>query len=115
MASSSVKTMARVAMQRLGYDPLEVLVSHSQEPNTSPADKRDIAMFLLPYVYPKLANVTMEADVQVNSSETAQAQLMRQLMSNPELADAAAKLSLAAAEAALVTSDGEPETGYSIQ
>lgn len=101
MAKSSVKAAAREAMQKFGYDPLEVMVVHAMAPETPESTKLEIAEVLLPYMYPKLSNVTVEGEVIATSSETSQRALMAKILSNPDLADAASKLSLAAAESYL--------------
>lgn len=96
-----VRYAAREAMQRHGYDPIDVMVQCSQDPNTSQDTKLDIAKTLMPYMYPKLSNVTVEADLTSNERSETQASLMQRILSNPELADAAQRLSIAAADAAL--------------
>lgn len=97
-----VRIAAKEAMQSLNYDPLEVLVKYAQESGTSPAAKCEVAMALLPYMYPKLSSMTIEADVLVdNQASNARNALMRRVLENPELADAAARLSIAAAEASI--------------
>ena len=101
MAQKSVRVAAKEAMQRLGYDPLESLVSYAMDSQTSSATKLEIAQTLLPYMYPKLANVTVEGEMRVTDDARQQASLMQRLLSDPKLADAAQQLSLAAAEAAL--------------
>lgn len=101
MAAKSVRIAAKEAMQRLGYDPLEVLVSFAQAPDSSGQTKLEIAQTLLPYMYPKLSNMVLEAEVSNADQAQSQAELFRRVMENPELADAAAKLSLAAAEAGI--------------
>lgn len=100
-AHKSVKLMAREATQRYGYDPLEVLVNQAQDSNTGPQVKTEIAMFLMPYVYPKLSSVMVEGEMEVRNTSEQQASLMRRILENPELADAAQRLSIAAAEASL--------------
>jgi hypothetical protein len=101
-----VRVMARVAMQRFGYDPLEQLVLHAQDVNTGREEKLHIAETLLPYMYPKLSNVTVEGELTSNTTAESQANLLRHILENPELADAAQRLSVAAAEAALETEAG---------
>lgn len=96
-----VRYAAREAMQRHGYDPIDVMVQCSQDPNTSQDTKLDIARTLMPYMYPKLSNVTVEAEVTGNERTETQASLMMRILGNPELADAAQRLSIAAADAAL--------------
>lgn len=100
-AKKSVKLMAREATQAFGYDPLEVLVHTAQDSNSSVITKTEIAMFLMPYVYPKLSSVMLEGEVEITNTSEQQANLMRRILENPELADAAQRLSIAAAEASL--------------
>ena len=97
----SVRVVAKEAMQRLNYDPLEVLVMFAQDASTNNDAKLKIAETLLPYMYPKLSNVTVEGELTTTSTAESQAALLRRVLENPELADAAQRLSLAAAEAAL--------------
>ena len=63
-------------------------------------------MILLPYMYPKLSNITIEGEITTNTTAESQAALLRRVLENPELADAAQRLSLAAAEAALESDIG---------
>lgn len=104
-----IRTLAKEAMQRLGYDPLEVMVLCAQDASTDNSTKMKIAETLLPYMYPKLSSVTIDGEMTVNPHQESQAELFRRVMESPELADAAQKLSLAAAEAAL-QSDGISNT-----
>jgi hypothetical protein len=97
----SVRIAAREAMQKFNYDPLDVLVQFAQLETTNQDTKLEIAQTLLPYMYPKLSNVTMDAEVSVNERSDNQAALLRRILENPELADAAQRLSIAAAEASL--------------
>lgn len=97
----TVRIAAKEAMQKFNYDPLDVLVQMAQEANASLDARKEIAMVLLPYMYPKLSNVTIEGELTTNVSAESQASLLRRVLENPELADAAQRLSLAAAEAAL--------------
>lgn len=97
----NVRVAAREAMQRHGYDPLDQLIMFAQCDKTSLDDKKHIAEVLLPYMYPKLSNVTIEGEVNTSASQESQARLLRQMLSDPELADAAQRLSIAAANAAL--------------
>ena len=108
-----VRSSAREAMQKFAYDPLQTLVLFAQDSNTNDDTKLHIAEVLLPYLYPKLSNVTMEGEVVSTVTVEAQASLLRRVLENPELADAAQRLSLAAAEAALESDLGE--VGASIQ
>jgi len=103
----SVRIAAREAMQKFNYDPLETLVMFAQDQQTPRDDKLKIAETLLPYMYPKLSNITLEGEVSTSNSEN-QASLLRRMLSNPELADAAQRLSLAAAEIALENDLGGP-------
>lgn len=105
-----VRIAAKEAMQRFNYDPLEVLVRFAQDAQTNNDTKMHIAETLLPYMYPKLSNVTVEGEVTTNVTAESQAALLRRVLENPELADAAQRLSLAAAEAAL-----ESDIGGTIQ
>ena len=101
----AVKLQAREIMQRYGYDPLETMVLTAQDPSTTKQEKLEIAQVLLPYIYPKLATIAVETEVEIGSSQLAQASLMRRVLEDSELADAAARLSLAAAEASLSADD----------
>ncbi len=105
----SVRVAAKEAMQKLNYDPLEVMVMFAQDNATHKDDKLHIAEVLLPYMYPKLSNVTIEGEVVSTITAESQAALLRRVLENPELADAAQRLSLAAAEIAL-ESDSAGET-----
>lgn len=115
-----VRYAAREAMQRHGYDPIDVMVQCSQDPNTSQDTKLDIARTLMPYMYPKLSNVTVESEVTSNERQETQSSLMMRILGNPELADAAQRLSIAAADAALEydgasssrTTDGPAQSGF---
>jgi hypothetical protein len=100
-----VRVAAKEAMQRFNYDPLESLVLFAQDAGTNNDTKMHIAEVLLPYMYPKLSNVTVEGEIVSNTSAESQAALLRRVLDNPELADAAQRLSLAAAEAALESED----------
>lgn len=97
----TVRIAAKEAMQKFNYDPLDVLVQMAQEVTANLDVRKEIAMVLLPYMYPKLSNVTIEGELTTNVSAESQASLLRRVLENPELADAAQRLSLAAAEAAL--------------
>ena len=97
MASRNVRLAARETMQRYGYDPMETLIHHAMDSATAPVEKTRLAEVLLPYMYPKLSNVTMEAEVSTADNSKAQSTLMGMILSDPLLADAAQKLSLAAA------------------
>ena len=101
-----VRIAAKEAMQKFNYDPLDVLVQMAQEQAASNDVKKEIAMVLLPYMYPKLSNITVEGEIVSNVSVESQAALLRRVLANPELADAAQRLSLAAAEAALESDMG---------
>lgn len=111
-----VRYAAREAMQRHGYDPIDVMVQCSQDPNSSQETKLEIAKTLMPYMYPKLSNVTVESEVTTNERTETQASLMMRILGNPELADAAQRLSIAAADAALeydTVSSARPAEGPS--
>jgi len=99
-----IAVMAREACQRFDYDPLQALVLYAQDNAVSADVKVDIAKTLLPYMYPKLSNVTVEGEVR-DSSQSNQVMLMQRILANPQLADAAQRLSLAAAEVALEGDD----------
>lgn len=101
MVRRGVRVAAREAMQKHGYDPLEKLVLVAQDDATPPEAKLRIAETLLPYMYPKLSNVTIEGELTANVSVEAQAQLLKRMLEDPQLADAAQRLSIAAAEASL--------------
>jgi hypothetical protein len=88
-------------MQKFGYDPIEELVKLAQDPNASGETKYGVAGVLLPYMYPKLSSVMMEAEVTTNDTVETQNYFMRRILENPELADAAQRISLAAADALL--------------
>lgn len=96
-----VRIAAREAMQKFNYDPIEVLVMIAQDSNASLDTKKDVATTLLPYMYPKLSNVTLEGEVTTTTSAESSANLLQRILSDPELADAAQRLSVAAANAAL--------------
>lgn len=96
-SKKSVRYLAKETMQRLAYDPLEVLVAAASESSASPQDRREIAEFLMPYMYPKLSSVEVQAEVDNVNSAPEASELMRRILANPELADAAQKLSLEAA------------------
>lgn len=97
----NVRVAARESMQKYNYDPLEVLVLFAQDAATSPASKLSIAETLLPYMYPKLSNVTLEGEVIVARDAESQAALLHKILQDPELADAAQRLSIAAAMSTL--------------
>jgi hypothetical protein len=102
----SVRVAAREAMQKFNYDPLEVLVLVAQDQQTHNDTKLRIAETLLPYMYPKLSNVTLEGEVGVSQSVESQAALLRRVLDDPELADAAQRLSIAASMAILENDSG---------
>lgn len=106
MQRKNVRIAAREAMQVHGYDPLDQLVQFAQAESTSGETKLKIAETLLPYMYPKLSSITLDAEVS-GTSHAPQAVLLRQILANPELADAAQKLSVAASMAALEDELGE--------
>lgn len=101
-----VRLAAKETMQRYAYDPLETLVLFAQEASTNNDTKMHIAEVLLPYLYPKLSNITVEGEITSSVTADSQAALLRRVLENPELADAAQRLSLAAAEAALESDIG---------
>ena len=103
----SVRVAAKEAMQKLNYDPLEVLVMCAQEAADN-LTKAKIAETLLPYMYPKLSNVTMDGEINVSQNAVSQAALLRRVLADPDLADAAQKLSVAAAMCSL-ESEGEDQ------
>ena len=103
----NVRIAAKDAMQSLNYDPLTVLVMCAQDSNVNQDTKLKIAETLLPYMYPKLSNVTDEGEITSNVTAESQTALLRRVLENPELADAAQRLSLAAAESILETDMGE--------
>jgi hypothetical protein len=101
MAVKGVRVAAREAMQKFGYDPLESLVMFAQDGATNQDTKLHIAEVLLPFMYPKLAAVTVEGEVQSTVTADAQASLLRKVLADPDLADAAQRLSIAAASSML--------------
>ena len=107
----NVRVAARDAMQKFAYDPLEVLVQFAQDEHTNRDDRMKIAETLLPYMYPKLSNVTIEGEVHSTVTADSQAALLRRVLENPELADAAQRLSIAAAEIAMETEAMSDSTG----
>ena len=102
----TVRVAAKEAMQRFNYDPLETLVLFAQDAGVNNDTKMHIAETWLPYMYPKLSNVTVEGEVVASTTAESQVNLLRRVLANPELADAAQRLSLAAAEAALESEGG---------
>lgn len=98
MAKRTSSLQARTTIQSLGYDPLEVLVKIAQAEETHRDVKREIAMELLPYLYPKLSNVEMTAEVDQTNHVPNSAELLRRVLASPELSDAAQMLSLEAAD-----------------
>ena len=106
----NVRVAAKEMMQRFAYDPLEVLVRFAQDLSTNNDVKLKIAETLLPYLYPKLSNITVDGEVVTSLRAESQAALLRRVLENPELADAAQRLSLAAAEVALEADMGEVGT-----
>ncbi len=106
---------AREAMQRVGYDPIDELVKIAQSDGLSLTGKKEVAEILLPYMYPKLSAVVMDADVTINDDREMQEAMMMKMLSDPTLADAAAKLSLAAADCAIeesIAKSGRQQGGY---
>ena len=102
----SVRVAAKEAMQKHGYDPLDVLVLYAMDDKTAPESKLKIAETLLPYMYPKLSNITVEGEIVSNTTADSQAALLRRVLDDPELADAAQKLSIAASMIALESDSG---------
>ena len=100
-ARPNVRTAAREAMQKFGYDPLETLVLLAGDAATTSDNKQKIAETLLPYMYPKLSSVTIEGELVSTHSAESQAALLRRVLEDPELADAAQRLSIAASMAVL--------------
>jgi len=109
-AKRGVRVAAREAMQKFAYDPLETLVMFAQDAATNNDTKMKIAETLLPYMYPKLSNMTLDAEVGITQGAESRAGLLRKLLDDPELADAAARLSIAASMAALGEDSGD--TGF---
>lgn len=101
VSRKNVRVAAREAMMKFGYDPLETLVVFAQDQQTSNDTKLKIAETLLPYMYPKLSNVTLEGNVGTSAVGESQAALLRRVLEDPELADAAQRLSIAASMACL--------------
>ena len=97
----SVRVLGKEVMQAKNYDPLEELVTLAQDPNTPKQSKQAIAETLLPYMYPKLTNVTVEGEVNVNHTAEMQVSLLRRVLEDPQLADAAQQLSIAASNIAI--------------
>jgi hypothetical protein len=100
-AKKNVRQYAREVMQKFNYDPLESLVMLAQDAGTNAGVKQEIATTLLPFIYPKLASVTLDGEVNTSITATSQAALLRKVLEDPALADAAQRISLAAAEASL--------------
>ena len=95
-------------MQKWGYDPLEVIVQAAQDPNTSQDTKLEIATVLLPYMYPRLSSIEVQAEVEVSDKNRPdQGELMRRILANPELADAAQRLALEASSVLLLEGQAE--------
>lgn len=103
-ARGGVRMAAREAMQKWGYDPIDELVKIAQSPELSLTGKKEIAEVLIPYMYPKLSAITLDADVTLNEDRELQDAMMMKLLNDPTLADAAAKISLAAADCAIAES-----------
>jgi hypothetical protein len=104
-AKKSVRLAAREAMQAFNYDPLTELVQLAQATDNN-GIKQEIAVVLLPYLYPRLSNMALEGEVVVGKSQESQAALLRRVLEDPELADAAQRLSVAASMAALESDSG---------
>jgi hypothetical protein len=94
-------------MQKHAYDPLEELVLMAQSPGMGFDQKKEIAEVLLPYAWPKLASVALEGKLDVGRGDEAQSALLQKILSDPLLADAAQRLSVAAAQATLESEMGD--------
>lgn len=103
------KFAAREVMQRHGYDPVAELMRNALDENVSGEVKREIAMFLCPYMYPKLATVAVESEVEVVNNSLSQSELMARILENPDLCDAAQRISLVAAELFLENDKGHQQ------
>jgi len=101
MAAKGVRVAAREAMQRHGYDPLDELVLFARDSQSNTDTKMHIAEILLPYMYPKLSSITVEGEVVSTVTAQSQASLLQKVLADPELADAAQRLSIAAASSML--------------
>ncbi len=89
---------AKETMQKLAYDPLEEMIRASQEPGANVALKLEIAQALMPYMHPKLSNVEVQGEMDTTVHQPNSREMMEKIMANPELADAAQKLSLLASD-----------------
>lgn len=101
MAKRTSLLVARETMQKFGYDPMEELVKlavGTVEAPASMAVKQEIALSLLPYVYPKLSNVEIFGEIDQTNHAPDPQELLRRVLANPELADAAQMLSLEASD-----------------
>lgn len=106
MAKKTSALQARTTMQSLGYDPLEVLIKYSSSPDCPGQIKKEIALDLMPYLYPKLSNVEITAEVDQTNHVPDHKELLRRVLASPELADAAQMLSLEASD--LLVNEGKP-------
>ena len=98
MAKKTARYAAREVMQTLGYDPMEQLIHIAKGENVSADTRKDIALAMMPYIYPKLANVEVQGEMETTINAPNSSDLLKRLLSNPDLADAAQKLSLEAAD-----------------
>ncbi len=103
MAKKTSILQARTTMQSLGYDPLEELVKIAQNEDVHKDVKREIHLSLLPYLYPKLQNIELKGEIDQTNHVPDSQELLRRVLANPELADAAQMLSLEAADVLVKT------------
>ncbi len=88
---------AKETMQKLAYDPLEEMIRLAQE-STNPAVRMEVAQALMPYLHPKLSNVEVQGEMDTTVHQPNSRDMLEKIMANPELADAAQKLSLLASD-----------------
>lgn len=88
---------AKETMQRLAYDPLEEMIRMAQATD-NPAVKMEVAQSLMPYMHPKLSNVEVQGEMDTTVHQPNARDMMERILANPELADAAQKLSLVASD-----------------
>lgn len=99
MTKKSAKYAAREAMQSHGYDPIQEMIKIVQGENVSLETRKEVALALMPYSYPKLSNVEMQGEMEnVNINAPSSSDMLKRILSDPDLADAAQKLSLEAAD-----------------
>ncbi len=96
----NTRFMAREIMQKFAYDPMVELITQAQDDRTSQAERRAIAEELMPYMYPKLSAVIMDEAPVHDITAVNQRNMMMRVLNDPELADAAQKLSIAASKVA---------------